>query len=186
MGDPAYDDTTNITIPSRGENKLVVTTYESHLYIEDDGRFRADLGSWERELIEKELANSDVVGWLRNVDRKSWSLEIPYRDGGAIRPMFPDLVVVRRDRQGWLFDILEPHDPSRNDNNAKAVGLAEFAEKHGRLFSRIQLIRKMTLAGVTDYFRLDLNRNDTRQKVLRVTDNNQLDRVFGEKAVRYM
>jgi 4-carboxymuconolactone decarboxylase len=27
MGDPAYDDTTDITIPSRGENKLVVTTY---------------------------------------------------------------------------------------------------------------------------------------------------------------
>jgi hypothetical protein len=27
MGDPAYDDTTDITIPSRGENKLVVTNY---------------------------------------------------------------------------------------------------------------------------------------------------------------
>jgi type III restriction enzyme len=157
---------------------------ERHLYLEDNGHFRADLGPWEREVIERELTNSEVVGWLRNVDRKSWSLEIPYRDGGAIRPMFPDLVVVRRDSRGLLFDILEPHDPSLNDNYAKAVGLAEFAEKHGRLFNRIQLIRKMTLAGVTDYFRLDLNRNDTRQKVLRVTDNNQLDRVFGEKAVR--
>lgn len=103
--------------------------FERHLYLEDDGHFRADLGSWEREVIESELTNSEVVGWLRNVDRKSWSLEIPYRDGGAIRPMFPDLVVVRRDSRGWLFDILEPHDPSRNDN---------FAEKHGHLFSRIQ------------------------------------------------
>jgi prevent-host-death family protein len=27
MGDSAYDDTTDITIPSRGENKLVVTSY---------------------------------------------------------------------------------------------------------------------------------------------------------------
>jgi type III restriction enzyme len=98
--------------------------------------------------------------------------------------MFPDLVVVRRDSRGWLFDILEPHDPSLNDNHAKAVGLADFAEKHGHLFSRIQLIRKMTLAGVTDYFRLDLNRNDTRREVLRVRDNNQLNRVFEEKAIR--
>jgi type III restriction enzyme len=85
---------------------------------------------------------------------------------------------------GCHADILEPHDPSRNDNHAKAVGLAEFAEKHGQLFSRIQLIRKTTLAGVTDYFRLDLNRNDTRREVLRVRDNNQLDRVFEEKAIR--
>jgi type III restriction enzyme len=159
-------------------------TFDRHLYLEDDGRFRADLGPWEREVIESELANSEVVGWLRNVDRKSWSLEIPYRDGGTIRPMFPDLVVVRKDSRGWLFDILEPHDPSLNDNHAKALGLADFAEKHGHLFSRIQLIRKMTLAGVTDYFRLDLNRNDTRREVLSVRDNNQLNRVFEEKAIR--
>lgn len=42
----------------------------------------------------------------------------------------------------------------------------------------------MTLAGVTDYFRLDLNRNDMRREVLRVRDNNQLDRVFEERAIR--
>jgi hypothetical protein len=28
MGDSAYDDTTDLTIPSRGENKLVVTNYK--------------------------------------------------------------------------------------------------------------------------------------------------------------
>jgi hypothetical protein len=37
-------------------------TFERHLYLEDDGCFRADLGSWKRELIEKELTNSDVAG----------------------------------------------------------------------------------------------------------------------------
>ena len=70
--------------------------YERHLYLEDDGSFRADLGTWERELIAEELGSADVVGWLRNLDRKPWSLEIPYQTGGAERPMFPDLVVVRQ------------------------------------------------------------------------------------------
>nr|VFJ98260.1 MAG: hypothetical protein BECKH772A_GA0070896_101358 [Candidatus Kentron sp. H]VFJ98399.1 MAG: hypothetical protein BECKH772B_GA0070898_101338 [Candidatus Kentron sp. H]VFK03530.1 MAG: hypothetical protein BECKH772C_GA0070978_101338 [Candidatus Kentron sp. H] len=70
------------------------------------------------------------------MDRKPWSLEIPYRDAGEVKPMFPDLVVARRDDKGFLFDILEPHDPSCGDNAAKAVGLAKFAEKHGYLFHR--------------------------------------------------
>ena len=114
-----------------------------HLYLEDDGSFRADLGTWERELIPEELGNADVVGWLRNLDRKPWSLEIPYQSGGAERPMFPDLVVVRQAAGGYRFDILEPHDPSLADNFEKAVGLARFAERHGHLFDRIQLIRKL-------------------------------------------
>jgi hypothetical protein len=32
MGDSAYDDTTDLTIPSRGENKLVVTNYRAVSY----------------------------------------------------------------------------------------------------------------------------------------------------------
>jgi len=52
-----------------------------------------------------------VVGWLRNLDRKSWSLEIPYRDAGSFKSMFPDMLIVRKDEQGFQFDILEPHDP---------------------------------------------------------------------------
>jgi len=75
-------------------------------------------------VLHEELADVSVIGWLRNVDRKPWSLEIPYEDAGSVKPMFPDLLVVREDSKGFLFDILEPHDPSLKDNAAKAVGLA--------------------------------------------------------------
>jgi type III restriction enzyme len=157
--------------------------YKKHLYLEKDGKFRADLGSWEKEVLEIELQDGNVVGWLRNIDRKSWSLEIPYRDAGRIKPMFPDLLVVRKDEQGFQFDILEPHDPSRNDNLAKAVVLAEFAEKHWNLFQRIQLIRKKRGAdGVERYYRLDVGNTAVRSKVLSITSNNQLDQIFKEKA----
>lgn len=56
--------------------------------------------------------------------------------------MFPDLLVVRQNSEGFLFDILEPHNPSLDDNAAKAVGLAKFAKQLWMLFNRIQLIRK--------------------------------------------
>jgi type III restriction enzyme len=158
--------------------------YERHLYLEDDGSFRADLGTWERELIAEELGNADVVGWLRNLDRKPWSLEIPYQSGGGERPMFPDLIVVRRAAGDYRFDILEPHDPSLADNFEKAVGLARFAERHGHLFDRIQLIRKLSSqAGGERYARLGINRQLVRKQVLLVTTNPQLDALFEQHAL---
>lgn len=126
-----------------------------------------------------------MVGWLRNLDRKPWSLEIPYQSGGAERPMFPDLVVVRRGEggDGYPFDILEPHDPSLADNFEKAVGLARFAERHGHLFHRIQLIRKLSSrAGGERLFRLELNSEAARKRVLLVTANPQLDELFSAHA----
>lgn len=158
--------------------------YDMHLFLEEDDTFRADLGTWEQEVLQEELADASLIGWLRNVDRKPWSLEIPYEDAGSVKPMFPDLLVVRQDAKGYLFDILEPHDPSLKDNAAKAVGLAKFAEQHWALFARIQLIRKKKGAdGVERYFRLDVGNDAVRKKVLTVTTNSQLDQVFDDEAM---
>ena len=77
------------------------------------------------------------------------------------------------------FDILEPHDPSRDDNVDKARALARFAERHGGQFGRIQLIRKRrTAGGGAQIVRLEINRRDTWQQVLLVTTATQLDRLF--------
>jgi type III restriction enzyme len=169
------------SIPFRRTPKA--PAFEKHLYTEGNGTFHADLGAWEKGVLEEELAASTVVAWLRNVDRQSWSLEIPYREAGTIKPMFPDLLVVRQDSKGFQFDILEPHDPSRDDNAAKVVGLAEFAEKYWDLFGRIQLIRKMKARdGKNHYYRLDVGELATRKKVLAVKSNDELDRIFDQEA----
>jgi type III restriction enzyme len=152
--------------------------WDRHLYVEGNGQFRAELGNWEAGVLKEELANPQVVGWLRNVDRKPWSLEVPYETGGDIRPMFPDLVVVRKVDAGLLIDILEPHDPSLADNFEKAVGLAKFAEKHSALFGRIQLIRKQSSAGGEHFVRLEINEAATIRKLLLITSNPQLDDLF--------
>lgn len=85
--------------------------------------------------------NDIAVCWLRNLDRKRWSLAIPYKVNDIYTSMYPDLIVVRADSNGYIFDVLEPHDPSRKDNYPKAIGLAEFAEEYWAKFGRIQLIR---------------------------------------------
>jgi len=158
-------------------------TFEKHLYLEEDGSFRANLGTWEKGVLEEELQNPSVVAWLRNVDRQNWSLEIPYEFGGEIKPMFPDLLIVRQDDQQYCFDILEPHDPSLNDNAAKAKGLAQLAEKHWQLFDRIQLIRKQTGPDGNDhYYRLDVGNDQIRKQVMAVESDQHLNQIFNQEA----
>jgi type III restriction enzyme len=152
--------------------------WERHLYVEGNGQFRAALGNWEAGVLKEELAKPEVVGWLRNLDRKPWSLEIPYESGGDVRPMFPDLVVVRKVGSNFVIDILEPHDPSLSDNFEKAIGLARFAERHGALFGRIQLIRKQSSGGGDHFVRLEINQSATIRKLLPLTSNPQLDQLF--------
>jgi type III restriction enzyme len=154
------------------------STWERHLFIEEDGTFRADLGTWEAGVVIEELKRPDTIGWLRNVDRKPWSLEIPYQTGGIARPMFPDMLMVRKEGKDFRFDILEPHDPSLADNLEKAKGLADFAEKRGDVFSRIQLIRKQG----SRFARLELNRSAIRDKLRLVTSNAQIDDLFASAA----
>ena len=92
--------------------------------------------------------------------------------------MFPDLVVVRKAGTGFVIDILEPHDPSLADNFEQAVGLAKFAEKHGGLFGRIQLIRKQSSAGGEHFVRLEINQAATIKKLLLINSNPLLDDLF--------
>lgn len=150
-----------------------------HLYVDTTGAFARTLVGWEPDVLAEELIRGDVLGWLRNLPHKPWSLEIPCEVGAEVRPMFPDFVLVRRLGSGLVVDILEPHDPSRDDNVDKARALARFAERHGGQFGRIQLIRKRrTAGGGAQIVRLEINRRDAWQQVLLVTTATQLDRLF--------
>ncbi len=152
---------------------------ERHLFVDEGGDFRCVLGGWEAGVLAEELASTSVLGWLRNVDRKPWALEVPYETGGEVRPMFPDLVIVRQEGQGLAIDVLEPHDPSLSDNVDKARGLARFAERHGAHFGRIELIRKRATPGSGEQFvRLEINRVETIKKLLVLDKPAQLDALF--------
>lgn len=168
------------SIPFR--RSATATAFDGHLFVETGGQFRADLGGWEAEVLAEELRRWDVVGWIRNVDRQAWSLEIPYEDGGTIKPMFPDMIVARRVGDSFAFDILEPHDRTRADNVPKAVGLAKFAGTHGHLFGHIELIRKASIGGEDRFLRLDFNDEAIRRDTVRLTSAAQLDALFSSAA----
>jgi len=156
--------------------------YDKHLFVEESGKFQTDLNTWERDIVLTEL-EAGTIAWLRNLDRKPWSFAIPYEKAGTKALMYPDIVVVKKHKDGYVFDILEPHDPTRSDNFEKAKGLALFASKHWNLFGRIQLIRKMKSADGNDhYLRLDMSVDSTRSKVRSITDNNALDDLFRSSA----
>lgn len=152
---------------------------DKHLYCMENGSFKASLSPWEQGVIEEELRKG-AIAWLRNLDRKKWSLEIPYQSNGVTTSMFPDLVVVRKGKHGYEFDILEPHNPSLKDNCDKARGLAQFADAHwDSKFGKIQLIRQQRGPDGHDHFyRLDMSKVDVRDKVRGISSNDELDKIF--------
>ena len=101
---------------------------------------------------------------------------MPYDSPGTTSAMYPDFLVTRKDGEGCLVDILEPHSSSLTDSYAKAKGLAKYAQKHYNEFGRIEFIR----VNNGKIRRLDLNDDETRRKVLMVDTNAGLDLVFDE------
>ncbi|MFC1805924.1 DEAD/DEAH box helicase [Planctomycetota bacterium] len=151
--------------------------WERHLYVDSNGRFGWKANSWEAAVLKAELADEAVVGWLRNDPRKPWSLTVPYELAAEHRPLYPDLIVFRRVGERLTMDILDPHDPGRDDAVGKAKGLARYAEKHGTAFGRIELIIKPRSGQLR---RLDMNKVSVRGKVKLLENSQQLKALFEE------
>lgn len=54
--------------------------------------------------------------------------------------MYPDFLVVRKEKGELTVDIIDPHSLSLSDAPAKAAGLAKFAAQHANDFGRIDMI----------------------------------------------
>lgn len=148
-----------------------------HVYVDEANHYAADLNKWEAQVMEDELQQPGVAGWLRNMPRKAWSLSIPYHLEGEDRPLYPDFIIVRKAKGKLVMDLLDPHSSGLADAMAKARGLAEYAQKHGDHFGRIELIAKDAKGNLK---RLDLNDETVRDKVKKVGDKAHLDLLFDE------
>ena len=160
------------------------TEYSNHLYVDENSgvasfKFKS---SWEPELLAEEARKPDFICWLRNIDRQPWSLCIPYELEGETKRAYPDFIVIRANTQGdgYIIDVLEPHDPSRKDNLGKARAFAKYAEENIAI-GRFQLIRKESDVIKNKRFkRLDFCKGVVRQKVLLATNTDDIDRIFDE------
>lgn len=153
--------------------------YRDHLYADAHGNARIKLNDWEKSVLEEEQRREDFVCWLRNFDRQSWSLRIPYEIDNTVKATYPDLIIIRRDPDlGYIMDILEPHSPDFKDNLGKAKGFAAYAREEMKI-GRIQLIRTAKdAAGKNRFRRLDMGKGIVRDKVTAAINNDELDHIF--------
>jgi type III restriction enzyme len=159
--------------PELIEVRKEMPLWNSHLFVNDSGKFGWKVNTWEDTVLREEMKGKTFAGWLRNIPKKHWALCVPYGQGQP-RPMYPDLLVFRREGRKIKIDVLDPHDDSRADAAEKAAGLADFARKHGSVFGRIELIRIVN----GRIQRLRLHQESIRDKVLKVRDLNHLAALY--------
>jgi type III restriction enzyme len=149
--------------------------WDKHLFVDDGGKFGWKANDWESQVLREEIKSKAVVGWLRNIPKRPWAVCVPYGQGEP-QPMFPDLLIFRREGNKLKIDLLDPHDDSRGDAAEKAAGMANFARKHAAAFGRIELIR--VVQGRLE--RLRLHQGSIRDKVAKVTDLKHLAELYSQ------
>jgi type III restriction enzyme len=157
----------NVSLEQNGQK------YKKHLFVDEKCEATFNLNGWERAVLKEEMEREDFVCWLRNPSRKPWALCIPYEQNGRMHGMYPDFIVIRKTEEGYVVDILEPHDQSRTDNLPKAIGLAKYAAKETRV-GRVQLIH--IESGTIK--RIDLSKKATRDRVLFAATDYELNNIF--------
>lgn len=151
------------------------TPWKQHLF-DEAGDFWAKFNGWETKVLERELEDKKVLFWLRNLPRKPWAFCFPYQINGEDKPCFPDFLFVRQTDSGLVCDIIDPHDHTKPDAWSKAVGMAQFAEKHGltSCFERIELVAEID--GKIE--RIDLMNEVRREQVKKVDSKNALEAIY--------
>lgn len=184
-GDPVSKHNFRLPETIQVPHELGGKEYRDHLFVSDiTGVATMKLNTWEAGVIEEEEKRGDFVCWIRNPSRGSWGLCIPYEINGEIKPTYPDFIVVRKDSvQGYVVDILEPHNPDFKDNLGKAKGFAEYAKQNPGV-GKIQLIRmSKDAAGNPKFKRLDMSKTAIRDKVIHAINTDELDHIFDTDGV---
>lgn len=170
---------------SLSENMAIVSNsdgeeFYDHLFVDSDTcTINIKLNSWESAVIKEEQQSAEFRCWYRNPSRGSGALSIVYDYKGLKKLFYPDFLIVRKEDGGdYILDILEPHDPTRDDNVGKAKALARYASENPAI-GRAQLIRMSEGVTGKTLKRLDFAASsELREKVLLISQNAELDSLF--------
>lgn len=148
--------------------------WKDHLYVNGNGEFSAVLNTWESAFLDWAKKSDGFVCWLRNPAKRDWAFCVPYDHGGE-KPFYPDFVIVRKEGDEFVVDLLEPHNDDWTDTWAKAKGLAKFADEHGADFGRLMMGRvnpanKLQIVDVADA--------KTREKARKMVAAGDLESLF--------
>lgn len=156
--------------------------YDDHLFGDNlTGIARIKLNGWEKKVIAAEQKRQDYRCWYRNPSRGGDALTLYHNYKGTKKFFYPDFLIIRREDGGdYILDILEPHDPSRDDNVSKAKALAQYATENPSI-GRAQLIRIANSNTGDNLRRLDFAaHSELREKVAIINTNEELDHLFAQ------
>jgi hypothetical protein len=151
------------TVREADSSEKPIPRFERHLLCAADGMFPEDFNSWEGEVVSAELERAGTIAWYRNPSRASQdSLGVTYEDGGDVKIVRPDFIFFAELPDGSIAaDIVDPHGTQFSDSIPKLKGIAQYAEKHGDAFRRIDAVAK-----IGNEFRvLDLKEASVRSEI---------------------
>ena len=148
-----------------GENSIVkAPLVKLHLMSDENGDYPVGmLNNWEVDVVNKEIGRAGASGWYRNPAHNGLdSVCVSYKDSqGNWRGMHPDFVFFHKVEGKVLPSIVDPHGQHLDDALVKLQGLANYAERYGEKFHRIEAVVKEG----TSWRKLDFKRADVRELV---------------------
>lgn len=179
-GAGATSEAVTIVAPSVIEVRSGTASWPKHLYVDEDGAYKEDfVSSWESRVVATETSKADIVGWLRNRDRKPWSICVARQDGTKWVGVYPDFVFFRRTPGGIIADIVDPHLLNDPDAPARAAAIARYADACRDDYGRIEMVIYSDVNDKTGK-RLDLMNEALRAEVAKVSSHTHLQALFAK------
>jgi hypothetical protein len=154
-----------------GDKETVLPLFNEHLLCDAKGQFPDELNGLETKVQAVEMEREGRIGWYRNPSRTSQdSLGISYDYAGDTLILRPDFLFFSVDASGAVVaDIVDPHGDFLADGASKLRGLADYAEKHGANFGRIEAVAEVDGSVLA----LDLKAQDVRDMVRSVATSRE-------------
>lgn len=169
-----------------GDQLVPIDMWPRHLYAIASGpaagMFPMTATSWERGVLERELARPSLVTWYRNPSSGRAALAISYRYGNEYRLMHPDFLFVHEDGGDLVVDIVDPHFHTDSATAQKWAALARYASEHSGLVRRATAVIEDdggTLRG------LDLTAEGIGEKIEAAGDGGLVAQVFAQHGFDY-
>lgn len=145
------------------DRETTLPTWKKHLLCDKDGKYPAELNAWETKVVETEMKREGFQFWYRNPQQPGQSsLGIAYLSGDQYSIVRPDFIFFASNPDGTVAaDIVDPHGLHLADALPKLQGLALYAEKHAKVYRRIE-----SVAEALGKLRvLDLTNEDVRKGI---------------------
>ena len=144
-----------------------------HMFVNQNSEAFFELDTWEKDVLEEEMKRPDFVCWIRNQQNKGWALCVKYEMDRKLKSFYPDFIIIRKEHGKFVVDLLEPHNPSYNDNYAKTIGLCNYLKEETGI-ARAEIIRKED----GRFIRLNLGDSMIQHDVINMRNDDDLNALF--------